>query len=360
MKVLFYMGHPAHFHLFRNTIISLIDKGHLITVLIKKKDILEELLKKSGINYYNILPEGRKDSKFGITIGVLKRDWRLFRFCISSRPDLMLGTSVEIGHIGSLLKIPSINVNEDDANVVPLYSKLSYPWASHILSPVVCNNGKWEKKSIKYEGYHELAYLHPDHFVPSKEIVEKYINTEKPYFLLRFAKLNAHHDKGVKGISNELALKIICILKPFGNIYITSERILDDQFKDYRLKIDPLDIHHIMSFASIYIGDSQTMAAESGVLGVPFIRFNDFVGRIGYLAELENKYNLGFGIKTHEEDLLFSTLNSLLRSSKLKEAWLLRRQKMLKEKIEFSSFLIGLIEKYPESVEMKKSILNKS
>ena len=52
----------------------------------------------------------------------------------------------------------------------------------------------------------------------------------------------------------------------------------------------------VMRFASLYIGDSQTMAAEAGVLGVPFVRFNDFVGRIGYLRELEDVYRLGFGV----------------------------------------------------------------
>ena len=55
-------------------------------------------------------------------------------------------------------------------------------------------------------------------------------------------------------------------------------------------------MHHVMAFASLYIGDSQTMAAEAGVLGVPFVRFNDFVGRIGYLRELEDVYQLGFGV----------------------------------------------------------------
>lgn len=55
-------------------------------------------------------------------------------------------------------------------------------------------------------------------------------------------------------------------------------------------------MHHVMAFASLYIGDSQTMAAEAGVLGVPFVRFNDFVGRIGYLRELEDTYELGYGI----------------------------------------------------------------
>lgn len=53
----------------------------------------------------------------------------------------------------------------------------------------------------------------------------------------------------------------------------------------------------MMAFASLYIGDSQTMAAEAGILGVPFVRFNDFVGRIGYLRELEDKYELGYRIK---------------------------------------------------------------
>ena len=49
------------------------------------------------------------------------------------------------------------------------------------------------------------------------------------------------------------------------------------------MAIDPSDMHQVMAHASLYIGDSQTMAAEAGVLGVPFIRCNDFVGRIGYL-----------------------------------------------------------------------------
>ena len=291
MKYLFYMGHPAHFHLFKNAIRVLGSNGHSVSVMIKKKDVLEDLVRSSGMSYLNILPEGRNDTRRGIAFGMLKRDWRLFRYCLRQRPDLMIGTSTEIGHVGTLLHIPSINVNEDDADAVPLYSRISYPWSSYILSPGVCNNSRWEKKSIKYQGYHELAYLHPDNFSPSKEIAGKYLPPDDPFFLIRFAKLNAHHDKGVTGITDDLALKIIEILKPFGRIFITSERKFDDKFEQYRLQIDPSDIHHVMAFASLYIGDSQTMAAESGVLGVPFVRFNGFVGRLGYLNELENKYS---------------------------------------------------------------------
>ena len=353
MKILFYLGHPAHFHLFKNTISALKIKGNQVFILIKKKDILEDLLKRSGFEYLNILPEGRKDSKAGIALGMLKRDWRLFRYCLGNHPDLMVGTSTEIGHVGTLLGIPSLNVNEDDADVVPLYSKLSYPWATRIVSPVVCNNGKWEKKSIKYEGYHELAYLHPNHFIPSIEVANKYIRTDRPFFLLRFAKLKAHHDSGIKGISTAIARQIVEVLKPHGDIYITSERELESEFEPFRLQIDPLDIHHVMAFASIYIGDSQTMAAEAGVLGVPFVRFNDFVGRIGYLYELENKYRLGFGIKTSDEEKLIPTIKELLVTPDLKEEWQKRREKMLEDKIDVAGFLTYLIEDYPESINSK-------
>lgn len=352
MKYLFHLGHPAHFHLFKNSIQQLKDDGHQVAILIKKKDILEELLQNAGLDYYNLLPNGRRDNKVGIALGMIETDIKLFRFALSFKPTIMVGTSYAISHVGKLLRIPSINVNEDDFDVVPLYSKLSYPWASTILAPCVCKTGKWEEKTIHYEGYHELAYLHPNHFVPEKAVVEKYFSADESYFIIRFAKLTAHHDKGIGGITSAIAEKIIEILKPHGRIFITSERPLEEQFEQYRIRINPLDIHHVMAFSSLYIGDSQTMAAEAGVLGIPFIRFNDFVGRIGYLRELETKYNLGFGIKTSEADRIYSVLNELVNTADLKHIWMERRKKMLQEKIDSAKFLTWFIENYPASNEI--------
>jgi hypothetical protein len=354
MKYLIYLGHPAHFHLFKFTIKKLQDRGHNVSVLIKKKDILEELLQRYGMNYINILPEGRDDNKLAIALGVLKRDWRLFQYCVANRPDLLMGTSVEIGQVGTLLRIPSVNVNEDDAQVVPLYSKISYPWCTHILSPRVCANGKWENKSVKYEGYHELAYLHPNHFSPSLELVKSIIGSHETFYLIRFAKLSAHHDAGIKGISNSLAARIVNILSPRGKVFISAERELSSELEPYRIKINPLDIHHVMAFAQLYIGDSQTMAAEAGVLGTPFVRFNDFVGRIGYLNELENKYKLGFGIKPSNPQELLSTIEKLVNTENLKADFSERRQAMLSDKIDVSLFMTWFIENYPKSVKVMK------
>ncbi len=349
MKVLIYLGHPAHFYNYKNVIPRLKEDGHQVEVLIKKKDVLQELLDSSGIPYHNILREGRKDSLPGIIWGTFKRAWRLNSFCADYKPDILTGTSVENSWIGKLRHIPVININEDDADVVPRYAKSSYPWATEILTPAVCNNGKWNDKSIKYDGYHELAYLHPNNFTPDKSIVEQYIPADRPYFLLRFTKLKAHHDQGVRGISPETAQRLIEILRPHGRVFISSERLLEPQFEPYRIHIRPIDMHHVLAFSDLFIGDGQTMAAEAGVLGVPFIRFNDFVGRLGYLRELEDVYQLGYGIRPNEEDKLFDTVESLLSMTDRKNVFQRRRTAMLNDKIDVAAFLTWFIENYPQS-----------
>ena len=347
MRVLVYLGHPAHFHNYKNTISALKTHGHEVEVLIKKKDILEDLLKNAGIHYHNILEEGRSNSRIGVALGLAKQTLRLNRFCRSFHPDILTGSSVENSFVGPLRHLPVINIGEDDASVVPSYARLTYPGASVILCPQSCDCGKWNSKAVKYPGYQELGYLHPKNFTPDSNIVEKYFNLDTPYFLMRFSGLSAHHDVGIRGINNIIAHRLIDIIKPHGRVFITSERPLTPELEQYRIAINPLDIHHVMAFADLYIGDSQTMAAESGVLGVPFVRFNDFVGRIGYLAELEDKYKLGFGIKPDNEDQLYQTVEELLNMENRKDIFQTRRQEMLSKSINFADFLTNYIESYP-------------
>lgn len=358
MRIFIYLGHPAHFHLYKNVIANLTRDKHEVTIFIKKKDVLETLLQESGLPYHNILAEGRKDSKIGMLWGILKRAWKLWRFCNKYKPDLLTGTSVENSFVGKLKGIPVINVGEDDAGAVPLYAKIAYPWASTILVPAVCDCGKWNYKAVKYNSYQELAYLHPNHFAPRKEIVKKYFSPDKPYFILRFVKLSANHDKGIKGLNTRVTEAIIQLLRPYGDVYITSERELEPQFEPYRIAIRPIDMLDVMAFAQIYIGDSQTMAAEAGILGVPFIRFNDFVGRIGYLNELENVYHLGYGIKTDDESKLYATVSDLLRMPNRENVFRQRRYQMLSEKIDYALFLTWFLENYPKSVQIMREDSN--
>jgi predicted glycosyltransferase len=353
MKVLVYMGHPAHFQLFKNVIRRLERDGNEVFILIKKKDVLETLLVEEGFHYINILPEGRPDTDSGRTWGAIKRIVREFRFCRKHRPDIYVGTSFENPVVGSLFHKPVINVCEDDADVYPSYWRITYPLSSAMLVPSCCDCGGRTERIVKYESYHELAYLHPDNFTPDRAVVEKYFPPDTPYFILRFVKFSADHDKGVRGISTEIALKIVGALAPYGRVVISSERELPPELEAFRLAIKPVDIHDLIAFSQIMVGDSQTMSAEAAVLGVPYIRFSDFAGRHGYLNELENRYQLGFSFKTFEESELFAALRNLLAMPDRQAVFQERRRKMLDDKMDYANYLTGFIERYEDSDRRK-------
>ena len=373
MNIGIFLGHPAHFHYFKNSARMLQADGHNVFFAVKEKDILEKLMESAGFSYTRVRGKRDKSDKWHLAKSVLETDWNLGRFVRENKIDILVGAILPF--LSRINGSETIVIGEDDARVVPLYSWLALPLSNRIVSPLVCDNWLWEYKSIKYPANLELAYLHPNHFTPSREVVEGYgIDVDKPYFVLRFASLNAHHDNGIKGINTEVAQRLIDILSPHGRIYITSERPLEPQFEQYRIHINPLDMHHVMAFASLYIGDSQTMAAEAGVLGVPFVRFNDFVGRIGYLRELEDKYELGYGIhasvladdspirradgsaQPSGVEALYERVEQLVAmpTEERKEIFQARREKMLAEKIDCAKFLTWFIENYPASADETK------
>ena len=375
MNILLQLVHPAHFHYYRNTIDNLKQKGHNVVIAITTKDILETIVKDAGYEYINVMPVSHKSTKIGYLYDMIMRNLRILHLCLKHKIDILTGSSIEISQIGWLLRKPSINIGEDDASVVGKYINAIAPFVDVRLTPDTCNNGKITKKSVHHPGYLELGYLHPNHFTPDKEVVEAYgIETTKPYFILRFASLNAHHDDGIKGINTEVAQNLVDILSPHGQIYITSERELEPQFEPYRIRINPLDMHHVMAFASLYIGDSQTMAAEAGVLGTPFVRFNDFVGRIGYLRELEDVYQLGYGIhatpltpdspirradgsiQPSGVEQLYETVRELVAmpAEERHELFHARREQMLHDKIDYAKYLTWFIENYPQSAKQTK------
>src|SRR5688500_771349 len=141
MRAAFYLGHPAHYHMLKHVIRAMQENGHTTDLLIKKKDILEELLDRSGLKYANILPVSRTGGRTSMALQLVKREARMLRFAIRNRPDIMVGTSAEIAHVGAVLNRPSLVLCEDDADVVPLFARVTYPFATAIVSPHVCRGG---------------------------------------------------------------------------------------------------------------------------------------------------------------------------------------------------------------------------
>lgn len=350
MKIMVYIGHPAQYHFFKNILKNLEDKGHQIKLLIKTKDILEDLVKQDDWNYINIQIKSRKNSKVSILIAALKRTLSVYKIARQFHADLLLGTDSSIAQAAWLLRKPSFTTLEDDVEIIHNLAKLTYPFTSYIVVPKVCQVGKWQNKKIGYDGYMKMAYLHPRYFIPSNDILRNY-GIAEDYILIRLAKLTAHHDVGIKGLNINVVNKIIDIASNYGlRVYISSEIDLDSSLSQYQLAINPKDIHHVMAFSRILISDSQSMSVEAAMLGIPSLRFSDFVGRISVLEELEHQYNLTYGIATSTPDRLIAKLNEILETPQMLFQYKSRHCKMMNDKIDVTAFLVWLIDSYPNSI----------
>lgn len=351
MNILFDINHPAHVHLLRNAYFLLTEKGHQVMVVVKEIPSAMRLLDLYGIPYTNI---GKKDDalmKKGLD--QLVYDRRLLKMVRDHHIDLGVGSSINIAHVSKLCKMKSIILDDDDDEVEPLFVKFGHPFADTILSP--SDTPRRSKKTVYVNAYHELAYLHPNRFTPDPSVLDDAGVTEgEPYFVMRFNAFKAHHDVGVVGLTIENKRRLVEYLSSKGKVFITTERDIDDEFKPYQLKVSPEKAHSLMYYATMLVGDSQTMTSEAAVLGTPAIRCNTFVGRIHYLEEEEHKYGLTYGFRPEQSEEMFAKIEELLSMPNLKQEWQTRRQKMLSEKIDYAQFLAWFIENYPESQKTMK------
>ena len=351
MNVLIDINHPAHVHLLRNVYKMLMDKGNEVMVVVKEIPSAIKLLDLYGIPYINI---GKKDdsiAKKGLDQLIYAR--RILKLVRSNHVDIGMGTSINLPHVSKLSSMKSVVLDDDDDEVEPLFVKYGHPFADTILSPV--DTPRKSKKTVYVHSYHELAYLHPNSFTPDESVLtDAGVKKGEPYFVLRFNAFKAHHDVGVVGLTFENKRRLVNYLKSKGKVFITTERDIDDEFKPYQLKVSPEKAHSLIYFATMLVGDSQTMTSEAAVLGTPAIRCNTFVGRIHYLEEEEHKYGLTYGFRPEQSEEMFQKIEELLSMPNLKEEWQVRRQRMLSEKIDYAQFLAWFIENYPESQKIMR------
>ena len=350
MRILIDIGHPAHVHLFKNFAFIMIGKGHEVLFTCREKEFEIDLLKHYGFNFKSF---GKKyKSPFAKIIGLVEFDIKEFLTGLKFKPDVILSHgSIYAAHASFLLRKPHISL-EDTFNFEQI--RLYKPFTKVILT------GDYEHpnlgtKEIKYSGYHELAYLHPKYFKPDKNILnELKVKENEKYVILRFVAWNASHDIGHKGISFEYKLKAIKEFKKYAKVFISSESKLPDELKKYLIRIKPSKMHDILSFANLLWAESFTMPAECSILGVPSIINHNT--RSYYLYEQEKKYKLCFNFTEtlNDQYLAIKKGIEILSTPYIRKIWQTRRERMLKDKIDVTAFMVWFIENYPESAQIMK------
>ncbi|MBG07463.1 MAG: hypothetical protein CME68_01790 [Halobacteriovoraceae bacterium] len=305
MKVLIHVGHPAHVHLFRNVINLLEKKNISVIVTAVDKEITIELLKLYGIKYISIATHQKKLT--GKIKNLVLMTSRLYSLSKCHNVDVLIGlASAPISYASKLLSKKSIILDDTEHSELEIF--LYRFFASEIITPFSFTK-KLSSSQIFYRGYHELAYLHPNYFIPNSDILNSLkINKNERFALIRFVSWDANHDANSRGLSNIDKIKLVRKLSSHCKVYITSESKLPPYLEKHRINISLNKIHDLIYYASIVVTEGATMASESAILGTPVIYVNPLV--LGYLENQERNYGLVYnfrnfnGVTKKAEDIL--------------------------------------------------------
>lgn len=340
MRVLVEVLHPAHVHFFRNAIATWKARGDHVLVLSREKEVANHLLRGYGIEFESISRLG--SNKLQLLSEMLVRDVRMTRRALSFRPDVLVGImGVTIAQVGRLIRKPAIVFY--DTEIARVTNRVVYPLAHSVCTPV-SYRGKVRGNHVTYPGYHELAYLHPNRFTPDRSVVERGgVDPDRDFFIARFVSWQASHDVGYKALDLELKRSLVRKLAARGRVLISSEGPLPADLEPFRFRAPPEDILHYLAFSRMIIGDSATMSSEAAVLGVPAIYISDAVH--GYLEEEERRYGLVFNFTLSRAHEAPQKLDELLAMPNLRAVMAERREKLLSERIDTTTWLLDYVDR---------------
>lgn len=332
-KILFDLGHPGHFHLFKLAILYF--KKHPnyeVFVTTRNIPMILSLLNSAQIEYQVL--GSKRNGILGKFFSVVETDLKMFFFVLKNKIDLGLHCGIVVSHVSLLTNMRSWIFDDDDDEVEPLMVHFSHPISEVVFTPNCIK--RRTKRAIYYPGTHELSYLYSC-FASRNDFKEK-------YSIVRLVAFNGHHDVGHSGLSDAQLITLVSGLERMGDVFITSEKPLSEKWEKYRICISPDKMHDFMSRAMVVVGDSQTMISEAATMGVPAFKCNSFAGALSVPNMLEREFGLCFSFKPNQFDLMMQHIVQVCDDRIFHEKMIHGAQRFRKEKINTSTLMIRCVE----------------
>ena len=311
MRVLFDIAHPAHVHQFLPIARELLARGHEVRLVGRDKDVTRDLLEASGLPFeVPPAPPGprglwRDARELAMRVPALRRIVRAWR------PEVLL-TRNPSGALAAFGTRTRSIFDTDDGRQVGLHYWLARPFADVITSSVH-DPEDHGRKHRRYPGFKALTYLHPHRFRPDPTVRARLGVPDGPLFVVRFSAHDASHDRRIDGIAAAAQDELLRLLGDQGTVVLAREgapTVMLDGGTDRPL--GAADLHHVLACADLCVGDSQTVAVEAALLGIPTIRLSGFTGRHFTLDVLEARYGLVRNLRPGEEDALLREAEATL------------------------------------------------
>jgi predicted glycosyltransferase len=338
MRILIDILHPAHVHFFHHFHDEMVSRGHELRITARAKDRSLDLLSRVGLPYERL--SDQRSGAAGLALELVQRTRRLLDVVSEFRPDVLTGVmGPSIALAGALRRTPSVVFYDTEFAVQTNW--FVYPLARSVCTPD-CYRGKVRGAHVKYAGYHELAYLHPNRFQPVPERLAAFgVAPGEPFSIVRFVSWQAIHDRRERGLTGGQKRHLVEVLQREGRVLVSSESPLPRDLSALEVAGPVEDIHHLMAYAQLVVGESATMSSEAAVLGVPAV-FIATSGR-GYTDDQEERYGLVRHFTEHEYDRAVEAIEGLLAGSP-RDFGRAARDRLLGDKIDVTQWMIDYFE----------------
>lgn len=346
MNILISTGHPAQVHNFRVVREQLIKRGHKVFWLSSKKDIADYLLNAYGIEYTQL--KRPKKGLLSKAVTLLQNAWITAKVIRKNKIDFVVSRVNPGVVLGSFL-MGRTQIGLSDTEAAGIYDLIFSKFLSAFITSTSFER-TLRNDQIRIDANIELFYLHPNYFHYDKKEVYQLLNIPvgTPFVILRYVSTKAFHDEGTKFITEKNKIEVVNRIKKYAEVFISSEDNLPPSIQQYQIKFPYEKVHEVMKEATMFYGESATMASECAILGTPAIYVN--AQTRGYTND-EQRMGLLHYYKTDNasQDASIDKAEELLKNKDLKAETQQKQQAFLQTKIDPVGFMIWFIENYPES-----------
>lgn len=322
--------HPEHVRFFRYPIRSLQSDGHDVHVYAREHGHTTDLLRAFDIPHSVLAGEGTSTAE--LVGGHLVYEARML--VAARRDDVDVLASIggrTVSHLAPAVGARSVVFMDWEGSAVDRIVAL--------LADVVCTpahvDTEFGRDHVRYEGCHELAYLHSDRFRASAaSLRERGVDPDDQLFVLGFR----DHD-ATAGLSRPVADEVASLLADYGTVLRSHESAADGDAAGTR--VPPTVAHDALAHADLYVGDSGTMAAEAAVLGTPAVRLRNDEPPEPRCRRLQEKYGLLYS--TADGDALVEQVKSVVTDPGTDELWQHRRGDLLDDATDVTGFVTNLL-----------------
>jgi len=338
MRIFVDITHPADVHFFRHPIRHWLEEQNEVQVVARDKDVAHELLALFGIPFRPLGRAGR--GLLGLTLELACRETAIFRLLRERRCDVACGFGATfLVHAARVLGIPTVVFT--DAENARIANRLTFPFATLISTPRSYRDDLGGRQT-RFNGYKELAYLHPSCFTPDAGVLrEAGLRPGEPFVFVRLTAWSSSHDFRQHGLTDRR--QAFERLKRFGRVVVSAEGAASREVDGLRFTGPLHKVHHLLAFARLFFGESATMASESAMLGTPAILVS--TSRRGFTDELEKRYGMVFTYdhprKGQEQAL--RKAEALLSDPRTPRLWREKRASMLSGQENIARYVTDLV-----------------